>query len=116
MLLRRPLESALPTPVAMMNKAVLPRTAVVQRLLQSIKNEGGMGCPRHPPADNAAREDVDDEGGVHEALPGRHVGEIRHPQSIRLRRAELTVHLVRRARRGLVGDRSPVLLAPDDAT
>ena len=33
--------------------------------------------PRHPPTQDTAGEDVDDEGHVNEALPGCHVGEVR---------------------------------------
>ncbi len=94
-----------------MGQAALRRTAVVQRLLQGIEDEPGMRGPGHPPADDAAGEDVDDEGGVREASPRRHVGEARHPQHVRPRRPELAVHLVRRAGRGLVGDGGPDLPA-----
>jgi hypothetical protein len=111
-----PNRNILAAPVAVVDEATFHRTAVVQRLLQGIEDEIGMCRPRHPPADDAAGEDVDDEGHVHEALPSRHVGEIRHPQGIRMRRPELPVHLVRRARGGLVSDRGPGLLAADCAT
>jgi hypothetical protein len=48
----------------------------VERLLQRVEDEASMGRPRHSPADDAAREDVNDESGVDEPLPGRDVGEI----------------------------------------
>src|SRR3954471_15681262 len=115
MVLRRPLELTLAAPVAMMDEAALHRTAVVQRLLKSIEDEIRMRRPRHPPADDAAGEDVDDEGHVDEALPGRHVGEIRHPQGVRMRCLEVPVHLVRRAGRRLVSDGGPGLLAANGA-
>ncbi len=60
--------------------AALHGAAVVQRLLQGIEDEAGMGRARYPPADDAPGEGVDDEGDVDEALPGRDVGEVRHPQ------------------------------------
>src|SRR3954463_16479882 len=66
-----PNRNVLAAPVAMMDEAALRRTAVVQRLLQSIEDEIRRRRPRHPPADDAAGEDVDDEGHVDEALPGR---------------------------------------------
>ena len=44
--------------------AALNRPAVVQRLLQGIEDEVRLRRPRHPPADDAAGEDVDDEGHV----------------------------------------------------
>ena len=59
-----------------MGEAALRRTAVVQRLLQGIEDEAGMGGARHPPADDPAGEDVDDEGHVHKAPPRRDVREI----------------------------------------
>src|SRR3954452_14001700 len=82
--LRRPLETALAAPVAMMDEAALCGTAVVQRLLQGIEDEVRMRRPRHPPADDPAGEDVDDEGHVDEALPGRHVG-VSRPEELHLR-------------------------------
>jgi hypothetical protein len=48
----------------------------MQRLLQSVEDEPSMRRPRHPPANDAAGEDVDDERCVDEALPGRDIGEI----------------------------------------
>src|SRR4051795_7965065 len=111
-----PNRNVLAAPVAMMDEAALHRTAVVQRLLKSIEDEVRMRRPRHPPADNAAGEDVDDEGHVDEALPGGDIGEIRHPQGVRMRRPELPVPLVRRARGSLVSDGYPGLLAANRAT
>ncbi len=70
-----PSRNALPAPVAVVDGAALHRTAVVQRLLQGIEDEVGMRRPRDPAADDAAGKDVD-EGHVHEALPGRDIGEI----------------------------------------
>ena len=63
-------------PLAMVRQATLRRTAVVERLLQRVEDEARMGRPRDPPADDATGEDVDDESGVDEPLPGRDVGEI----------------------------------------
>ena len=54
--------------------------ALVQGLLQRIEHEAGVRRARHTPADDAAGEDVDDEGDVDEAGPGRDVGEVRDPQ------------------------------------
>src|SRR4051794_40595800 len=95
-----------------MHEATAPRRlAVVQRLLKSIKDEPGLRVPRHPPADDAAGEGVDDEGDVHEALPSGQVGEIGYPELVRLRHLELPVHLVGRARRRLVRHRRAGRLA-----
>ena len=73
---RVPNAEVLPTPVAMMGQAALRRAAVMQGLFQGIEDKARMRRPRDPPADDAAGEDVDDEGGIDEALPGRDVGEI----------------------------------------
>ena len=85
--------------------------AIVERLLQGVEDEAGLGGAGHPPADDPAGERVDHEGHVDEALPRRDVGEIRHPQGIRTRRLELPVYLVGRARRRLVADRRSHRLA-----
>ena len=45
------------------------RTAIVDGLLESIEHEAGVRRPRRPPADDLAREGVDDEGDVDEAGP-----------------------------------------------
>jgi hypothetical protein len=38
--------------------------AVVDRLLEGIQDNVGVQRGRHPPADDAAREDIDDERAV----------------------------------------------------
>ena len=103
------------------------RAALVQGLLQGIEHEVGPGGARHTPAYDPAREDVDHEGGVNEATPGRHVGEVRDPQSVRARGLELPVDPVERLLLTLRGSRgqnlaaleqiearSPVALAHDE--
>ena len=77
--LRVPDRNVLAAPVAVVNETAPHRAAVVQRLLESIEDEVRMRRPRHPPTDDAAGEDVDDEGHIHEALPGGDIGEIRYP-------------------------------------
>src|SRR5919107_1534775 len=61
--------NVLPTPVAVVNETALHRTAVVQRLLKSIEDEVCMRRPRHPPADDAAGEEADDERHADETPP-----------------------------------------------
>ena len=56
-------------------------------------------------------ERVDHEGDVEEARPGRDVAEVRHPQHVRGRCAELPVDPVERTRRSLVADRRSNRLA-----
>ena len=53
--------------------------AFVNRLFQGIQDEAGMGCPADPPAHDIAGVDVDHEGHVDEAGPGRDVSEVRRP-------------------------------------
>ena len=74
MVLRRPPESTSDAAVAVMHEAsALHGLPVLQRLLEGIEDEPGMGSPRHPPADDPPREGVDDEGDVDKALPCRDV-------------------------------------------
>jgi len=97
---------------------------LVQRLLQRIQHEAGVGRTAHPPADDAPGERIDvrrtsrfdDECHVDEARPGTHVCEVRHPEHVRGRRPELAVDVVERARRRLVAHRGPHRLAADDAS
>jgi hypothetical protein len=63
--------------------AALEGATLVQGLLQGIEHEGGAGGSRDPPADDAAGEDIDHEGHIDEAGPGRDVGKIRDPQGVR---------------------------------
>ena len=72
-----------------------------------------MGCPAHPPADDAAGIGVDDKGDIDEAGPSGHVGKVRDPQPIRCRSVELAIDLVERARRGLAADCRADRLAAD---
>src|SRR5215213_1328452 len=56
----------------------------------------------HRPTDNTAAVDIKHHGQIEEARPGRHVGDVRHPQAIRGRSGEIAPHEVgsrRRARR-----------------
>ena len=41
----------------------------MKRLFQGVENKAGMGCPAHPPADDAAGIGVDDKGCIDEAGP-----------------------------------------------
>ena len=75
--------------------------AFMKRLLQRIEHHVGAGGAGDSPANDPAGKGIDDEGDVHETLPSRDIGEIRHPQRIRLSWLKLPSHQVRR--RGLVG-------------
>ena len=56
---------------------------------------------------------VDDEGDVHEASPGCHIGEVGDPEHVRTWRPELTIDVIQRARSCLVADSRADGLAPD---
>src|SRR5512134_2726642 len=86
---------------------------VMESLLEGIEPEAGVGCARHPPADDAADRGVDHEGDADEARPGRDRGEVRHPERIRPWRLELPVDAIERARDSLVADCGPQRLAAD---
>ena len=104
------------TSVTMMHEtAALERTSLMQGLLQGVEHEAGMGGSGNAPADDATGEDVDYEGHVYEAGPGRHVGEVRHPQGVRMWRLELPIDAVERAGRRGIGYRGANLSAPHDA-
>src|SRR4030081_1628844 len=68
-----------------------------------------------PPADDASRIDVDDEGDIDKTGPGRDIGKIRNPQRIWARRVKLAIDVVQRTRCRLVADRGPDRLAADHA-
>jgi hypothetical protein len=89
----------------------LDRPALVKGLLQGIQHEAGVRRPAHPPADDAPRISIDHEGHVHEAAPGRDVGEVADPQRMRPRRLELPLDPIQRAG-GWAGDRGADLPAP----
>ena len=70
--------------------------SVVDRLLERIEHEVGRQRRGDPPPDDAPREDVDHEGHIDEAAPGRHVGEVGDPELIRPRRGELAIDQIGR--------------------
>ena len=102
--------------VAVMHEAAaMDGPPIMQRLLQRVEHEARMRRPRDAPADDAPGVDVDDEGDVDEAGPGRDIGEVRDPERIRPWRLELPVDVIQRTRRRLVADRRPHRLAADHA-
>ena len=78
--------------------AAFGRPEVAERLLQGIQHEAGVSGARHPPADDPPGKGVDDEVHGDEALPSRHIREIRDPKGVRAGHPELAVHPVGRAR------------------
>src|SRR3712207_5746928 len=89
--------------------------ALMKGLLQGIEHEVGPGRARHAPAHDPAGEDVDYEGRVDEAAPGRHVGKIRDPQPVRALGLELPVDPVEGAGGGWVGNGGADPVSADNA-
>ena len=114
--------------------AVEPEQAFVVHLEALAAAWDQQSTMDESPADDAACEDVDDEGDVDEARRGGDIGEVRYPSSARrrmirpegrasARRArelvrslgpELPVHVIARAGRGLVAHRRPLEAIADD--
>ena len=97
--MRRPLELGLRAAIAVVHKARARIAAArVDRLFQRVEDEGGAQRGGHPPADDAPRAHIDDEGDLDEPGPGRHVGEVRHPQLMRSRGRKLPIDEIGRSR------------------
>ena len=93
----------------------MQRPPLMQRLFQRIEHKARMRGARHPPADDATRIGVDDEGDVDKPRPGRDIGEVRHSQRVGPRCHELPVDVIQRARGRPVADRGADRLAADHA-
>jgi hypothetical protein len=83
--------------------------------LQRVQSQVGAQRPRGLPAHDEAAEGVDDEGHIDEPGPGRHVGEVRHPQLGRPGRREVPLHQVRGSGGGRIRRGGPPGLATADA-
>lgn len=66
----------------------------------------------HAPAYDAVTEGIQHIGDVAEAAPGRHVGQISHPEAIWRWRRELPLHQIARPLLNLGGNRGPLGRAP----
>jgi hypothetical protein len=99
----------------MVNEIVVDRAAVMQRLLERVEDEAGLGTARDPPADDPSRESVDHEGHVNEAGPGRDIAEVGDPERIRPADLEVSVDPIERTGCGLVAVRGALRSSPDDA-
>ena len=102
--------------IRVVDETAADRPAFLQGLLQRIEHEAGMRRARRAPADDPAGVSVDDEGHVDEACPGCDVGEVRHPQRVRPRCAELAIDVVEWTGGGFVADGGAHRLAADDAS
>ncbi len=72
--------------VAMMDDVLRP--SLLERHLEGVEHEFGTQVVGHGPTDDAPAADVQYHRQVQEARPGRHVGNVRHPQFVRARRPE----------------------------
>lgn len=87
----------------------------MQGLFESVQNEICMSCSANAPADDAPREDIDDEGDINEAVPGLYIREVRDPKLVRRACVELAIDKIKRADICLVADRGALRLAADYA-
>ena len=93
--------------------ATAGRPSVMERLFESVQDKVGMRRSAGPPADDPSRVGVDDEGDIDEAGPGRDIGKIGQPKTVRRGSVELSVHMIQRTGGRLVADRRAQRLAPD---
>ncbi|MBB4267494.1 hypothetical protein GGD89_003138 [Roseospira visakhapatnamensis] len=84
----------------------------MQGLIQGIEDKGRHGAGRAPPADDPAREGVNDTGDIDKPKGRRDKGKVHHPQRIGAGRLDLAVDMVLGARRGRIADRRLDPLAP----
>jgi len=75
--LRRPLESALATLIAMMND--IDRLALADCHLERVQHQFGAQVVGHRPADDLAAEGVQDHGQVQETGCSRHESNVSNP-------------------------------------
>jgi hypothetical protein len=74
--------------------------ALLQGHADRVEDELTAQMIGHGPSHDPARAGIDDHGQVKEALPGPQIGDIRDPQPVRHRCAELAVDPVRSDRAG----------------
>jgi hypothetical protein len=79
--------------------------ALIKGLFQGIEDKVCMGSSACPPTHDAPRIGVDDEGNVHKARPGGHIGEVGQPQPVWRRCVELAIDVIQRTNGGLIADR-----------
>src|SRR5690606_28986439 len=91
-----PDRQVLRTAIAVMDQLIPFRHSFVHGLFQCIENQIGTRRTRGPPADDAPGEDVNHEGDIDKATPGRDVGEVRDPQLVRPLGVEVALHLIAR--------------------
>jgi hypothetical protein len=85
------------------------------RLLEGIEAKLGQKRRRALPADDHAGVHVDDERHIAKARPSRDIGQVRHPEPVRLRSPEVAVDEIGRTFGLGIRDRRTLLRSPDDA-
>jgi hypothetical protein len=106
--LRRPLESALASAIAVVHERdVGAGAAPAERHPQRVEDQGGAHVRRELPAHHAAAVGVDDEREEHHALPAAQVGQVGDPQLVRRGSGEVALHQVGPAERVGVGPGGP---------
>ena len=84
--LRRPVEFTLRAAIGVVDEIdVGAGTAGAERHPQGVEDEVGAHVGGELPADDLAREDIDDEGEERNPLPAAQVGQIGDPELIRAR-------------------------------
>jgi hypothetical protein len=80
--LRRPLEPKLAAAIGVMHPPVQLGLPAPDGHLQRVQRQVGAQRAGGLPADQEPAEGIDDQGHVHKAGPGRHVGEVGHPELV----------------------------------
>ena len=62
--------------------AAFSRTLLADRLVQGVRHEARRHRRQDAPADDPAGEDINDKGHMDHPRPGRHAGEVRHPELV----------------------------------
>ena len=82
------------------------RLALRDRHVQRLDDDVGLEAGGHRPADDATAPDIEHDGEVEEAGPGRHVGDVRDPELVRARGGEVALdQVVGRATCGIANRR-----------
>ena len=80
-----------------MSQPVCLWLAVIQRLLQCIQYKIALHAGADLPAHNPPGEYINHKGHISEAPPGRYIGEVRNPELIGTRCAEVAIDPILRA-------------------
>jgi hypothetical protein len=90
----------------------IPDLTSPQCLLKGVEREFAAHRLCRSPAYDHSPEDVDDEGEIHEACPGRDVGRVSYPELVRPSGNEYSIDQVRRPSLKLIGHRRHEAFGP----